>query len=173
MARPDPSLLEGVVAREVLDAMRIASLALKRAGVRHVVVGGLAVGANGFPRATRDVDFLVGENYLVAPRFSDQGLFAGDGDVIVSAAPAAERLKGVLGQPFEPLLLCGTGRLFDGGSSGSERADPIGEAEYEAELRDSEEETLEGTNLESDPESEPEPEPELAPVSEKAGDSAA
>ena len=25
-----------------------------------VVVGGLAIGANGFPRATRDVDFLVG-----------------------------------------------------------------------------------------------------------------
>jgi hypothetical protein len=61
MARPDPSLLQGVVAPEVLDAMRIASEALKRAGVRHVVVGGLAVGANGFPRATRDVDFLVGD----------------------------------------------------------------------------------------------------------------
>jgi hypothetical protein len=41
--------------------MRVASEALKRAGVRHVVVGGLAVGANGFPRATKDVDFLVGE----------------------------------------------------------------------------------------------------------------
>jgi len=61
MTRPDPSLLEGVVAREVLDAMKVASAALKRAGVRHVVAGGLAVGANGFPRATRDVDFLVGD----------------------------------------------------------------------------------------------------------------
>jgi len=61
MARPDPSLLEGVVAPEVLDAMRVASAALKRVGVRHVVVGGLAVGANGFPRATKDVDFLVGD----------------------------------------------------------------------------------------------------------------
>jgi len=61
MARPDPSLLEGVVAPEVLDAMRVASDALKRARVRHVVVGGLAVGANGFPRATRDVNFLVGD----------------------------------------------------------------------------------------------------------------
>ena len=61
MARPDPSLLEGVVAQEVLDAMRVASAALKRVGVRHVVVGGLAVGANGFPRATKDVDFLVGD----------------------------------------------------------------------------------------------------------------
>jgi hypothetical protein len=61
MARPDPSLLQGVVAPEVLDAMKAASAALSRAGVRHVVVGGLAVGANGFPRATKDVDFLVGD----------------------------------------------------------------------------------------------------------------
>jgi hypothetical protein len=58
---PDPSLLQGVVAREVLEAMDVASAALKSAGIRHVVVGGLAVGANGFPRATRDVDFLVGD----------------------------------------------------------------------------------------------------------------
>ncbi|MEO6323920.1 MAG: hypothetical protein ABIQ65_04775 [Thermoanaerobaculia bacterium] len=41
--------------------MIVASEALKRVGVRHVVVGGLAVGANGYPRATKDVDFLVGE----------------------------------------------------------------------------------------------------------------
>ncbi|MGH9334291.1 MAG: hypothetical protein ACRD21_11135 [Vicinamibacteria bacterium] len=61
MARPDSSLLHGVVAPEVIDAMRVASEALKRAGVRHVVVGGLAVGAHGFPRATKDVDFLVGD----------------------------------------------------------------------------------------------------------------
>jgi hypothetical protein len=61
MARPDPSLLEGVVAPEVLDAMKVASAVLKRVGVRHVVVGGLAVGANGFPRATKDVNFLVGD----------------------------------------------------------------------------------------------------------------
>ena len=61
MARPDASLLEGVVAAEVLGAMKVASAALRRAGVRHVVVGGLAVGANGFPRATKDVDFLVGD----------------------------------------------------------------------------------------------------------------
>jgi hypothetical protein len=59
--RPDPLLLRGVVAPEVLDAMRVASAALHSAGVRHVVVGGLAVGANGFPRATKDVDFLVGD----------------------------------------------------------------------------------------------------------------
>jgi hypothetical protein len=53
-------LLEDVVAPKVLDAMKAASSALTKLGVRHVVVGGLAVGANGYPRATKDVDFLVG-----------------------------------------------------------------------------------------------------------------
>jgi hypothetical protein len=60
MTRPDPTLLVDVVAPKVLDALRLASEALTLAHVRHVVVGGLAVGANGYPRATRDVDFLVG-----------------------------------------------------------------------------------------------------------------
>jgi hypothetical protein len=59
--KPDPSLLENVVASKVLDAMKAASAALSRLNVRHVVVGGLAVGANGHPRATNDVDFLVGD----------------------------------------------------------------------------------------------------------------
>ncbi len=61
MTEPDLSLLDGVVAPVVLEAMRDASAALSRLGIRHVVVGGLAVGANGAPRATKDVDFLVGD----------------------------------------------------------------------------------------------------------------
>lgn len=61
MIKPDPSLLDDVVAPKVLEAMRLASLALSALGVRHVVVGGLAVGANGCPRATKDVDLLVGD----------------------------------------------------------------------------------------------------------------
>lgn len=59
--KPDPNLLIDVVAPKVLDAWKAASEALARAGVRHVVIGGLAVGANGHPRATKDVDFLVGD----------------------------------------------------------------------------------------------------------------
>lgn len=55
------SALEGVVASNVLDAMRRASDELTRLGVRHVLVGGLAVGAHGLPRATKGVDFLVGD----------------------------------------------------------------------------------------------------------------
>lgn len=59
--KPDASLLVDVVAPRVLEAWTAASDALGRAGVRHVVIGGLAVGANGYPRATKDVDFLVGD----------------------------------------------------------------------------------------------------------------
>lgn len=60
MTRPDASLLVDVVASKVLEALKLASEALTRAQIRHVVVGGLAVGANGYPRATKDVVFLVG-----------------------------------------------------------------------------------------------------------------
>lgn len=49
-----------MVAAKVLEALKLASQALIAANVRHVVVGGLAVGANGYPRATKGVDFLVG-----------------------------------------------------------------------------------------------------------------
>lgn len=58
---PDLTLLEGVVSDRVLDAMRIAAAELSRLGVRHWIVGGLAVGAHGHPRATRGVDFFVGD----------------------------------------------------------------------------------------------------------------
>jgi hypothetical protein len=63
--RPNPDLLRDVVAERVLAAWQAASGALRTAGVRHVVVGGLAVGANGYPRATKDVDFLVGDDAFV------------------------------------------------------------------------------------------------------------
>lgn len=60
MTSPDLSIVADVVAPNVLHALRLASEALTAANVRHVVVGGLAVGANGYPRATKGVDFLVG-----------------------------------------------------------------------------------------------------------------
>lgn len=57
----DLSRLEGVVAPEVLTAARTASRQLAALGLRHALVGGLAVGVCGVPRATKDVDFLVEE----------------------------------------------------------------------------------------------------------------
>lgn len=59
--RPDVSLLDGVVSDRILNAMRAASAQLTKLGIRHALAGGLAVGAHGYPRATKDVDFLVGE----------------------------------------------------------------------------------------------------------------
>jgi hypothetical protein len=41
--------------------MRSAARALAALGVRHALAGGLAVGAYGYPRATQDVDLLVGD----------------------------------------------------------------------------------------------------------------
>jgi hypothetical protein len=59
MTAPDPKLLADVVPSKILDAWRAASATLARANIRHIVIGGLAVGANGYPRATKDVDFLI------------------------------------------------------------------------------------------------------------------
>jgi len=44
-----------------VDGARAASEAFRRQGIHHVLVGGLAVGLCGYPRSTRDIDFLVGE----------------------------------------------------------------------------------------------------------------
>jgi hypothetical protein len=58
---PDLALLNDVVAPKVLAAMRAASSQLARTGVRHALAGALAVGAWGYPRASKDVGFLVGD----------------------------------------------------------------------------------------------------------------
>ena len=52
--------LAGTVAAKVLVDAVDASKRLSELGVPHVLIGGLAVGVHGHPRATRDVDFLVG-----------------------------------------------------------------------------------------------------------------
>lgn len=59
--KPDILKLNGVVSSEVLTAMLEAHRALDRAGIPHALVGALAVGAYGYPRASKDVDFLVGD----------------------------------------------------------------------------------------------------------------
>jgi hypothetical protein len=65
---PDIHRLDGVVAQPIIDAMHAASEHLKSIGVRHMLVGGLAVGAHGCPRATKDVDFVIGpEGFTKSP----------------------------------------------------------------------------------------------------------
>ena len=62
MSQPPLSLLEleGTVAATVLDDARRLSETLTTLCVPHALIGGLAVGLYGHPRATKDVDFLVG-----------------------------------------------------------------------------------------------------------------
>jgi hypothetical protein len=63
--RPNLSSALDVTSPEIAVAVREASRALRSAGVRHALCGGIAVGAYGRPRATKDVDFLVGEEAFV------------------------------------------------------------------------------------------------------------
>jgi hypothetical protein len=47
---------------KVRKALLESHKALTELGIPHVVVGGIAVGAHGVPRATKDVDFLVADS---------------------------------------------------------------------------------------------------------------
>lgn len=51
-----------IVSERVWKAMIDSSSLLSTLGVKHVLVGGLAVGAHGWPRATKDVNFLVDDS---------------------------------------------------------------------------------------------------------------
>src|SRR5689334_20040901 len=57
---PSVRNLDDSVAPKTLEAMRAASERFREAGIRHALVGGLAVGVHGWPRGTKDVDFLIG-----------------------------------------------------------------------------------------------------------------
>jgi len=52
--------LARVVAPKVLTDAIDTSERLRALGIPHALVGGLAVGLHGHPRATKDVDFIVG-----------------------------------------------------------------------------------------------------------------
>jgi hypothetical protein len=62
---PDLKPVAEVVSEKVWRAMKDASQTLRSIGIKHALVGGLAVGAHGWPRATRDVDFLVDDSAFV------------------------------------------------------------------------------------------------------------
>ncbi|HEX9737277.1 MAG TPA: hypothetical protein VGG06_35380 [Thermoanaerobaculia bacterium] len=59
MAGRFEKLAGAVAAKVLLDAID-ASQRLSELSVPHALIGGLAVGVHGHPRATKDVDFLVG-----------------------------------------------------------------------------------------------------------------
>jgi len=52
--------LREVVSPAILKRAGEISALLRDLGIPHVLIGGLAVGIHGHPRATKDVDFLVG-----------------------------------------------------------------------------------------------------------------
>jgi hypothetical protein len=62
---PDLKLADETVAPKIIQAAHEASKWLTEHKVRHALIGGLAVAAYGYPRATKDVDFLVGEEAFV------------------------------------------------------------------------------------------------------------
>lgn len=57
--------LTGCVPQTQIDGLRVVSEIFRKAGVKHVVVGGLAVGANGYLRNTNNIDFLVDNNAFI------------------------------------------------------------------------------------------------------------
>ena len=60
--------LADVVAPEILVRAIETSHRLAELGIPHALIGGLAVGLHGHPRATKDVDFLVGpQAYKTGP----------------------------------------------------------------------------------------------------------
>lgn len=61
LARPDLGRVSGLVHPSFIEAAKDASRILTSLKVRHALIGGLAVGAYGYPRATKDVDFVVGD----------------------------------------------------------------------------------------------------------------
>ena len=60
--------LIGIVAAEVLlDAIKTSAL-LTQLGVPHALIGGLAIGLYGHPRATKDVDYLVDDSAFASTK---------------------------------------------------------------------------------------------------------
>jgi hypothetical protein len=54
--------LRGHVPDTHVEGAHAASEAIRRHGIKHVLVGGLAVGIHGYPRYTKDIDFLVDDS---------------------------------------------------------------------------------------------------------------
>ena len=82
---PDLSPLGDIVPEKILQAMRIAHEMLSKLGVRHALVGGLAVGIYGHPHNTRDVDFLVG----------DEAFHHSEGGIVTTRSGVPLQINGV------------------------------------------------------------------------------
>ena len=83
-----------VVSDRVWRAMIDTSSLLSELGIGHALVGGLAVGAHGWPRATKDVDFLVDATLSIRD----------DERHLQSAIDNAETSEGVPVAPVEAIV---------------------------------------------------------------------
>ena len=112
--------LTGCVPQTQIDGLRMVSEIFRKSGVKHVVVGGLAVGANGYLRNTNNLDFLVDKEAFI---FKDKVVYVRSDLPIkyfgtrvnwVSMAPSEEQIFGkylllpardqVPIMPIEPLI---------------------------------------------------------------------
>lgn len=59
---PDLGPVREVVSDRIWRALVDSSATLTKIGVRHALIGGLAVGAHGYARATKDVNFIVDDS---------------------------------------------------------------------------------------------------------------
>ena len=64
--------LHSHVSENLILATKRTSELLRRAGVRHVLAGGVAVSCNGYSRTTSNIDWAVGKS---AFEFREQGIF--------------------------------------------------------------------------------------------------
>jgi hypothetical protein len=69
-----------MVETDVVEVVRRLAVVFARRQVRHALIGGLAVGLRGRPRATKDADFIVQVPALVFPGLLEE--LVGDGFVI-------------------------------------------------------------------------------------------
>lgn len=99
MTKPNRDVLSYVSA-DISRAARTASDSLRKHGVRHALCGGIAVGAYGHIRATKDVDFLVGPEAFVGDPDGLVAFAAGVpfriGSIPTDSVPIPKELPGLL-----------------------------------------------------------------------------
>lgn len=102
MTKPDIPRALAALPPDVAAAVREASRFLREKGVRHALCGGVALSAYARPRATKDVDFLVGDDAfefhgaIAVPPLSKVGTIAVD---MVSLEPDLHALASELDAP--------------------------------------------------------------------------
>lgn len=112
----------GIACRRMIfeDAMALLA-ALEREGVRYVMIGSMAMAANGIVRATRDIDFMVAadedniDHLRVALRsvFDDPSIDEIDADDLEGAYPVVQYLPPDESYSIDIIARLGEAYVFD------------------------------------------------------------